>query len=183
MTSSRILADAFLTGAPPTRSEREARLRFQDVVVSLRGDRNPAATVCEELAEGKPLYASLDLGVVRPNPQMIRPAFLASFLNHPTTQAALTWYRPSGVALPRLSVAALGDLDVPELALERQDVLVMLMTEAEKERRLLQRIADARRIHTDQVFAKALRGEAERPTPGGYPARAPSAQDDHATVP
>lgn len=183
ITSTGILPDAFAPGPLPVRTVEAAQLRSNDIVVGLRGERNVAALVSSELVEGQPRYVTLDLGLIRPDVHRIRAAFIRIFLNHPRTQAVLSRHRPAGVALARLPITALTELDLPALSLERQDTLIRLNAEAEEERQLMTRLIEARRTHTDQIFAEALRGEVEKPVPGCRPARAPSARDDHATVP
>src|SRR5689334_23123710 len=75
-------------GAPPSGSA--AALRVGDVVISLRGNVNNAAAIDPRDLDGSPLFATLDLAVIRlTDPEGVDPRYLAAWLNLPATQAIL----------------------------------------------------------------------------------------------
>ncbi len=61
-------------------------LRSDDVLVQLRGAK-PLSTLLE--APPCPVVVSHRFAIVRPNPHVLLPSFLAAFLRHPETQARI----------------------------------------------------------------------------------------------
>jgi hypothetical protein len=105
-------------GSCPARSKDEAEVRLGDVLVTLRGPVNAAAPVIGTFT--KPLFATLELAVLRPS-DLLDAAYLAWFINLPSTQAALASSRTGG-AVARLPLPALQALrlSIPPLGVQHQ---------------------------------------------------------------
>lgn len=140
-------------GAPP--SGKAGALRVGDVVISLRGNANNAASIDTAVLEGPPLFATLDLAVIRlADPESICPSYIATWLNLPATQAILAESR-EGSAAKRLPLGPLKALQVPIPNWQRQQTIVTLAREAAEERRLADRIALLRSTLINQCLAEA----------------------------
>lgn len=137
-----VRTSALSPGALPGRSAASAALLPHDVLVALRGRSNPAAVVPSRPDGDRPLFATLDLAVVRLGPS-IDPDFLAWFINLPSTQDELALDR-SGSGIPRLSLPALGSLEVPTPSLDRQRAIAAAAAEAKYGDALGERIRQAR---------------------------------------
>lgn len=161
------LQTAHLTeGLMPLKTAASAALLAGDVVVSLRGTRNPAAAVPSLEALGAPLFATLDVAVIRIG-QHLNPAYLSWFLNLPGTQDALAGQR-SGSAAPRLPLPALRSLNVPVPPRERQEIIVAAAATSSRLRQLSDQLQSSRR----QLFDVLLRRAAEEGSvTGGNPTR------------
>lgn len=140
-------------GAPP--SGGAGTLRAGDVVISLRGNANNAAAIEPlDLADG-PLFATLDLAVIRlGDPDSVNPHYIATYLNLPATQAILAESR-EGSAAKRLPLGPLKCLQVPIPDWQRQQIIVALAREVADERRLADRIARLRSTLINQCLAEA----------------------------
>ncbi len=157
--------ERFADGGLPEKSKDAASLVDGDVVVSLRGSRNNAAPVDGIQDLDRPVFATLDIAILRPG-QAVRPAYLAWYLNLPATQDSFGVHR-SGSAAPRLPLSALKQLDVPLPSLARQDAIVALARDATLESSLLTRIQQSRQ----RLLNERLRRSAEdRPSFPGSPA-------------
>ena len=155
-------------GCPPARGGEDARVNEGDVLVVLRGTTNLAGRVGSLEALDRPLFATLDLGVVHVADGETLPEYVAAYLNLPRTQTALAQHR-TGMGAPRLPLSALSDLDVPLPSLRRQRAFVALAAEAEAERVLQEQMIEARKRLVGELLASSL--EAEEPVPGCSPAR------------
>lgn len=118
-----------------------------DVLFLSRGHR-PWAVVVGEL----PLMCIVPSSfyILRVEPQLIRPGYLAWFLNQPSTQTTLRSIM-RGSNIPFISKADLQELSVPLPDLTTQQKIENLDRLAGRERRLLQELAEKRRILTDAV--------------------------------
>lgn len=140
-------------GAPP--SGRASALRVGDVVISLRGNANNAASIGAADLDGFPLFATLDLAVIRlADPESISPRYIATWLNLPATQAILAESR-EGSAAQRLPLGPLKALQVPIPAWQRQQAIVALARDVAEERRIADRIARLRSTLINQCLAEA----------------------------
>ena len=157
-------------GPLPPRSSGDARLREGDVVVALRGNTNWAAVVQSETVAGRPLFGTLDVGIVRLRAGGALPAYIVAYLNLTRVQAILSGRR-SGLGAPRLPLAAIGELCVPLPCLDTQHAAVRLAQEAEHEQVLHRKIMETRKRLIDSLLATSLDGAAEEPVPGDRPAR------------
>jgi restriction endonuclease S subunit len=139
--SGALPVDLPLVGSP--RAGNEAQLEVGDVVISLRGATNYAAVVGSEDVKKGPLFATLDLAVLRVTGPDIEPQYLATFVNLPSTQRALSGHR-SGTAALRLPLPPLRDLLVPIPPFARQQAIVSLAEASAKERQLSVSIIELR---------------------------------------
>jgi hypothetical protein len=117
---------ALEAGMAPGRSATDAEVRVGDVLITLRGPVNAAAPVTG--AFSKPLFATLELAVLRPGVQL-DPTYLAWFINLPQSQAALAPGRAGG-AVPRLPLPTLQTLPllVPPLRVQQQIAAMTLLS-------------------------------------------------------
>jgi hypothetical protein len=140
-------------GAPL--SGGSATLRIDDIVISLRGNANNAAFIDRGDLDGSPVFATLDLAVIRLfDPESVSPRYLAAWLNLPTTQAILAESR-EGSAAKRLPLGPLKALRIPVPDWGRQLAIVALANEAAQERRLADRISHLRSTLINQCLAEA----------------------------
>lgn len=147
---SRIFAKV---GTPPSGSA--GALRAGDIVISLRGNANHAAAIETCDLDGPPLFATLDLAVIRlADPERVDPRYIAVWLNLPATQAVLAEGR-EGSAAKRLPLKPLKLLQVPIPSWQRQQVIVALACQIAEERGLADRIARLRSVLINQYLAEA----------------------------
>lgn len=140
-------------GAPP--SGIAGALRVGDVVISLRGNANNAAAVEASDLDESPLFATLDLAVIRlADPESVNPHYIATYLNLPATQAVLVESR-EGSAAKRLPLGPLKGLQIPIPDWQRQLAIVSLAREFANERHLADRIARLRSTLINQCLAEA----------------------------
>ncbi len=140
-------------GAPPAGAA--SALRTGDVVISLRGNSNNAASVTDADRSELPLFATLDLAVIRvDHPERISPEYLATWLNLPATQAVLAEGR-EGTAAKRLPLGPLKALRIPLPDKTRQQTIVELAQMAVEERCTAMRIADLRAKLINQCLVAA----------------------------
>ena len=137
-------------GAPP--SGDSGALRAGDIVISLRGNANNAAVIHSHDLQGAPLFATLDLAVIRlVDPESVSPHYIATFLNLPATQAVLA----EGREAKRLPLGPLKGLQVPIPDWQRQLAIVSLAREAAEERRLADQLARLRSTLINHCLAEA----------------------------
>ncbi|WP_246072142.1 DUF2188 domain-containing protein [Martelella lutilitoris] len=158
-----IVPGDFAFGAPPVRSFAEAQLRSGDVLVDTRGTVNWAAPV--ETIDS-PLFAILDIAIVRLSSARVLPAYLALFLNLPTTQSALAMMR-STATIPRLGLGALAELEIPIPSIQVQERMVALDYERRHQTHLNEKLGEARNRLTDEILRRSAEGQ---PMPDGNPA-------------
>jgi hypothetical protein len=117
-------------------------VRAGDVVFRSRGERNTASALDERLRE--PALAVLPMMVLRPNRNVVTPAYLAWAINQPPAQRHFDMAaRGTNIRMiPRSSLDDL-ELDVPDI--ETQERIVVIDALAERERELTQVAADTRR--------------------------------------
>ncbi|MBK9764922.1 MAG: hypothetical protein IPO87_16620 [Flavobacteriales bacterium] len=124
-------------------------LRKDDVLLIGKGAANTAAVWpgSTELT-----LASGMLFVIRPNPEMVHPAFLAEYLNSLPAQAQMAMYRKTGsVSVP--SRKALDHLLVPVPTLGEQHKLVQLANAAKRAKLHLNELTNAYSQLLDAVWA------------------------------
>lgn len=141
-------------GSPPPRSFNEAQLRKGDVLVDTRGTANRAATV--ELAD-EPRFAVLDIAIIRLRGDVLLPAYLALYLNLPTTQNSLAMSR-STATIPRLGLGALGAIKIPIPSLNTQKLMVALVTERHMQSQLFKKLGEAKNRLTDEILRCSAEG-------------------------
>ena len=140
-------------GAPL--SGNSSALRLDDVVISLRGNANNAAAIEERDLDESPLFATLDLAVIRlADPASVNPRYVATWLNLPSTQAILSEDR-EGSAAKRLPLGPLKRLQVPIPSWQRQLAIVAVARDVAEEQRLTAQIARLRAVLINQCLAEA----------------------------
>jgi hypothetical protein len=124
-------------------------VRAGDVVFRSRGDRNTAVALGESFAE--PALAVLPLMILRPNPAVVLPQYLAWAINQPLAQKHFdfTSYGTKMRMVPRAALEAL-EIDVPDLATQHQILAIDAL--AEHERSLAIRVAEKRRRLTTVIL-------------------------------
>ena len=153
-------------GPPPTRAGGDASLRANDIVIGLRGVRNNARVMPDSVEQDGPVFATLDVGVIRID-TIAEPGFIAWYLNLPSTQIALSEHR-SGSAAPRLPLSALKDLEIPLPSLARQRAIVAVADLSAREQQLFQALIEARSRLAEELLRQAAE---EGSAPGCTPAR------------
>lgn len=147
-------------GEMPGRSAAEAEVMPGDVLVVMRGPINAAAAFSVPLPQ--PLFATLELAIVRPNEAM-NAEYLAWLINQPTTQRALAEMRLGG-SVERLPLAALDGLKLPIPPLDVQLAIAAIGTLAREEVQLSDRLASLRTLQLQTaLLAVANTHTLERP--------------------
>ncbi|WP_186084716.1 restriction endonuclease subunit S [Burkholderia gladioli] len=106
-----------------------------DLLFRSRGMTNSAALVGDGL--GRAVLAAPML-LIRPNTEIVEPAYLQWFINHPATQAALAG-QAAGTAVKMLGKGVLDGLEVALPPLERQHLIVEVAQLASREAVILER--------------------------------------------
>lgn len=158
-----------LTVVGPPKAGMDARLQPGDIVISLRGNANFCAPVTAAVVECQPLFATLDLAVIRLRKHApISVDYLVSYINLPSTQEQLSGHR-SGTAALRLSLGPLKDLSIPVPSLDRQAAIAALSACAIEERTLNARLTALRTEMINELLRQAA---AEGPALGMTPKQA-----------
>lgn len=166
ITNSALNVTSFANGVAPEKSRETASLKSGDVVVSLRGTRNPAAVAQDFDRLAKPVFATLDVAVIRLRSEL-HPEYLAWFLNLPETQETFAVDRSGSVA-PRLPLSALRLLSVPVPPLPQQRVIAALAAEGDREVELLSQIQQSRhRLLNELLRQSAVKGPRRATTQRG----------------
>lgn len=117
-------------------------VRAGDVVFRSRGERNTAAALDERLGEAA--LAVLPLMILRPNPEVVMPEFLAWVINQPPAQRHFD-AAARGTNMRMIPRSSLDDLElnVPDIETQRKIIAVDVL--AERERELSQLTVEIRR--------------------------------------
>jgi len=166
LRGGRLSTEDMLWAARPARSAGRTRLVAGDVLVGARGAANPAVVVREMEFE---VYPSLDLILIRPDPQQLVPEFLAAYINLPATQSALAGHRTTAV-LPRLALGAIGLLPVPLPSLDRQRAVAALAAAARRETEILEALIDKRQDLLHELIRRASTNTLPDPCSAGHKA-------------
>jgi hypothetical protein len=137
---------------------RAAPIQRGDILVAARGERTLAAEADEDLFG---TYATLDVYLVRPNPERLDASFLLAFLLLPQTGAKLR-ASTAGASLPRIARDDIAKLEIPDLPLERQRSIGRLAHAHRSYRELLVRLAERHATAADLQVLEALRASNER---------------------
>lgn len=149
-----------LTKVGSPASGNGSALRLGDIVISLRGNSNNAAVVDTDDMATTPLFATLDLAVIRlSDPETISPHYVATWLNLPSTQAILADHR-EGTAAKRLPLGPLKALQIHVPDWQRQSAIVALARDVAEESRIAARIAHLRTNLLNACLAQAAMKEA-----------------------
>lgn len=130
-------------------------VRAGDVVFRSRGERNTASALDERLRE--PALAVLPLMVLRPNRNVVTPAYLAWAINQPPAQRHFDIAaRGTNIRMiPRSSLDDL-ELDVPDI--ETQERIVAVDALAEREQELTQLAGETRRKMISLILVEQASG-------------------------
>ncbi len=104
-----------------------------DVVISARG-KSIAAVVKSE----RKLVVSSSLYLARVNSNLMLPEFLALYLNSPAGQMDLQ-KRATGATIKTILKGALENIEIPRLPLKKQEIIVKMYLNMEKQSKLLER--------------------------------------------
>lgn len=126
-----------------------------DVLFRSRGDRNTAVLIPETAKAGA--IAVLPLIVLRPDRQRIEPAYLAWFINQPTSQRHFDKCAQQGTTMRMIPKNCLDDLEVtvPDLATQR--LIVQVDALARRERDLTHLLADKKQKLTEFALLRQAR--------------------------
>lgn len=152
-------------GPAPARGH-ETKLAEGDIVVRGRG----AVVAAVVGAEAVGAYPTNDVIHLRVDPQLAQAEYVAAFLNLPQTQEALA-AGAQGAVLSRLSIDALGNLDVPLPPLEIQRKIAELAAAVSGEVQILENMRELRSQLGQELLRRAMKkthGE------GGNPRREPT---------
>lgn len=129
-----------------------------DVIFRSRGDRTTATAIDDSMTEQA--VAILPLIILRPDPSIITPQFLAWSINLPTNQRYLDGYA-QGASMRMVPKAALDDLrlDVPDLATQSRIVAAAAL--ARREATLAARLVEKSLSLTTLALADAAKRASE----------------------
>jgi hypothetical protein len=130
-----------------------------DLVVGARG---AATDICVANDAVFGAFISLDLYLVRPNPALIDPRYLAAFLGLPSTQAIFSGGK-QGTGLTRLRKDSLEQMQVPLPPVHAQRLVGGLASAFEEEGRLLKKLTDLRASLGRETIMRAIRTAEMRP--------------------
>jgi hypothetical protein len=143
-----------LVCAPRPSTKRARAAQPGDVLLSARGGL--AVVVGESTADDLVgAYPTLDVYLVRPDPERLDSSYLAALLNHDPVRNGLQ-ASTTGVLIPRVPIAALKRLRVPLPPLGRQRAIGSLFRCAREEIDLLGRLLDATRQFRERQIAAAF---------------------------
>lgn len=125
-------------------------VREGDLLFRSRGITNSAALVGGDL--GKTVLAA-PLLLIRPKGDIVEPAYLQWFVNHPATQAVLAG-QAAGTAVKMISKRVLDGLCVALPSLQRQRHIAEIARLASREAVLLEQLAGRRRALVDGILLR-----------------------------
>ncbi|EMP7583943.1 restriction endonuclease subunit S [Pseudomonas aeruginosa] len=121
-----------------------------DLLFRSRGVTNSAALVGGGL--GRAVLAAPML-LIRPKTEIVEPAYLQWFINHPTTQAVLAG-QAAGTAVKMIGKGVLDDLVVALPPLERQRLIVEVAQLASREAALLEELRGRRKALLERILLR-----------------------------
>jgi hypothetical protein len=128
----------------------EDLLRKDDVLLIGKGSDNHAAVWP---GSDEDTLASSMLYVIRPDPNVIIPAFLVSYLNSHAAKAYFNFHQKAGT-VKVLGRMALDELPVPLPSLAEQRTVAQLATAVQHSRSLLNELSQAHATMLNSVWAK-----------------------------
>jgi len=91
--------------------------------------------------------------LIRPNTELVEPAYLQWFINHPATQAALAG-RAAGTAVKMIGKGVLDSLEVALPPLERQRLIVEVAQFSSREAALLEELRGRRKALIEGILLR-----------------------------
>ncbi|UZD55210.1 restriction endonuclease subunit S [Caldimonas aquatica] len=125
-------------------------VRAGDLLFRSRGVTNSAALVGADI--GRAVLAAPML-LIRPNTELVEPAYLQWFINHPATQAALAG-RAAGTAVKMIGKGVLDSLEVALPPLERQRLIVEVAQFSSREAALLEELRGRRKALIEGILLR-----------------------------
>jgi hypothetical protein len=124
-----------------------------DLIVGARGAETEVC-VADDSLHGA--FISLDLYLLRPDPEKVDSLYLAAFLTLPSTQAVFASGK-QGSGLPRLPKEKLEEIRValPEMSVQRK--IAALALSFEREDQLLRKLRDLNSLLGQETIARAIR--------------------------
>ncbi|MEL7685499.1 DNA polymerase III subunit epsilon [Citromicrobium bathyomarinum] len=133
----------------------DARLMDLDILISLRGKRNGSSVFEAARFAGRPVYASLDVAVIRlRRPDQMNALALSFWFNLDSTQRNLSVHRVGSHAF-RLPLPALRKFEVPHFTPQSADLFVRAGVAGRKALKLEQDIAARREILLEELMTQA----------------------------
>lgn len=124
-----------------------------DLIIGARGAATDVHVASDTIVGA---FISLDLYLVRPNPQLVNPHYLAAFLELPSTQALFTGGK-QGTGLSRLAKVTLEGIEIPLPPMHKQRLIAELAQTFKREAVLLTRLADLNATIGREAVARAFR--------------------------
>lgn len=146
-------APAMVRGEPPEVA-RASPIEVGDLIVAARGSSTDVCTASKDIIGA---FISLDLYLVRPQPERIHSEYLRAFLELPATQALLASEK-QGTGLARLPKEALEKTAVAIPPLHRQRLIAGLALAFEDERKLLQKLGALKESFGREVLGHTISG-------------------------
>jgi hypothetical protein len=141
-------------GEPPEVA-RAVPIQEGDLIVAARGNITDVCTANERIIGS---YISLDLYLVRPQPQHVNSEYLRTVLELPSTQAVMASAK-QGSALARLPKESLEKTAIPLPSLHQQRMIAELAVCLEREQELLKRIGELTKCFGREVLGRAIAAE------------------------
>ena len=133
----------------------DARLKDSDILISLRGKRNGSSVFKETRFAGRPVYASLDVAVIRlQQPDQMAALALSFWFNLKSTQRLLSLHRVGSHAF-RLPLPALRKFEVPHFTPQTAELFVRAGVAGRQVMKLEREIADRREIVFEEMMTQA----------------------------
>ena len=133
----------------------DAGLKDSDILISLRGKRNGASVFKAARFDGRPVYASLDVAVIRlRHPDHMNALALSFWFNLESTQRLLSVHRVGSHAF-RLPLPALRKFQVPHFTPQSADLFVRAGVAGRQAMKLEREITDRREIVFEEMMTQA----------------------------
>lgn len=133
----------------------DAGLRDSDILISLRGKRNGSSVFKAARFEGRPVYASLDVAVIRlRHPDQMNALALSFWFNLESTRRMLSVHRVGSHAF-RLPLPALRKFQVPHFTPQSADLFVRAGVAGRQVMKLEREITDRREIVFEEMMTQA----------------------------
>ena len=133
----------------------DACLKDFDILISLRGKRNGSSVFKIDRFGGCPVYASLDVAVIRLHqPDDMAALALSFWFNLASTQRRLAVHRVGSHAF-RLPLPALRKFEVPHFTPQTADLFVRASVAGRQVMKIEREIADRREIVFEEVMTQA----------------------------
>lgn len=130
-----------------------------DVVFRSRGQSNIAYVV--PCTVNEPVIALLPLIILRPRPEIVTSEYLAWVINQPDAQRQID-AGAQGTSLRMIPKALLESVVVPVPDIQTQRLVVEIADLSARETCLLEKLAEIKKIYTNQILADLVQGSAQQ---------------------